>query len=147
MTERFETFTVLLNKISRNVKKIKNQELAEYGLRSAHVSCIYYLYAANSLTATELCERCEEDKATISRALDVLEEKGFIVCQSQATKRYKSLWNLTEKGQKAGQKVFNAVERVLEKVSAGLSDDHRKMFYSYLRIVSDNLEKITDTLA
>ena len=104
MTERFETFTVLLNKISRNVKKIKNQELAEYGLRSAHVSCIYYLYAANSLTATELCERCEEDKATISRALDVLEEKGFIVCQSQATKRYKSLWNLTEKGQKAGQK-------------------------------------------
>lgn len=147
MTERFETFTVLLNKISRNVKKIKNQELAEYGLRSAHVSCIYYLYAANSLTATELCERCEEDKATISRALDVLEEKGFIVCQSQATKRYKSLWNLTEKGEKAGQKVFNAVERVLEEVSAGLSDDHRKMFYSYLRIVSDNLEKITDTLA
>lgn len=44
MKERFETFTVLINRISRNIRKIKNQEMAEYHLRSAHVSCLYYLY-------------------------------------------------------------------------------------------------------
>ena len=37
MTERFETFTVLINRISRNIRKIKNHEMAEYDLRSAHV--------------------------------------------------------------------------------------------------------------
>jgi len=60
MKERFETFTVLINKISRNIRKIKNQEMAEYGLRSTHVTCLYYLYSAKSLTATELCERCAD---------------------------------------------------------------------------------------
>ena len=44
MEERFKTFTVLISKISRNIKKIKNQEMAEYGLRSVHVTCLYYLY-------------------------------------------------------------------------------------------------------
>ena len=76
MQERFETFTVLINRISRNIKKIKNQEMAEYNLRSAHVSCLYYIYTLKYATATDLCERCEEDKATISRALDHLETNG-----------------------------------------------------------------------
>ena len=147
MTERFEVFTVLINKISRNIKKIKNQEMAAYGLRSTHVSCLYYLYSAESLTATELCERCEEDKATISRALDFLEEKGFIVCESKSAKRYKTPLYLTEKGEEAGKKIYDAVTRVLEEVGVGLTDEQRKVFYSYLSIISDNLEKITEHLA
>ena len=55
--------------------------MAEYNLRSAHVSCLYYLYTSKGLTATDLCERCEEDKATISRAVDYLETNGFIICE------------------------------------------------------------------
>ena len=146
MKERFEIFTVLINKISRNIRKIKNQEMAEYGLRSTHVTCLYYLYSAKSLTATELCERCEEDKATISRALDFLEDKGFIECQSKAAKRYKTPLFLTEKGKEAGKKVFDAVDRVLDAVGVGLTDEQRKSFYAYLTIISDNLDKITDNM-
>ena len=29
MENRFETFTVLINRISRNIRKIKNQEMEE----------------------------------------------------------------------------------------------------------------------
>ena len=143
MTERFETFTVLINKISRNVKKIKNQEMATYGLRSTHVSCLYYLYSAGSLTATELCERCEEDKATISRALVFLEERGFVSCLSKTVKRYKSPLYLTEKGKEAAGKIHAAVNRVLDEVGVGLTDEQRKTFYAYLTVISGNLEKIT----
>ena len=146
MKERFETFTVLINKISRNIRKIKNQEMAEYGLRSTHVSCLYYLYSADSLTATELCERCEEDKATISRALDFLEDNGFIVRESKAAKRYKSPLFLTEKGKEAGEKIFAKVNYVLDEVGSGLTDEQRRAFYGYLTIISDNLEKVTDNL-
>ena len=79
MQERFETFTVLINRISRDIRKIKNQEMAAYHLRSAHVSCLYYIYSLGSVTSAELCEHCEEDKATISRAVDYLETNGFLL--------------------------------------------------------------------
>ena len=62
MQERFETFTVLINRISRDIRKIKNQEMADYHLRSVHVSCLYYVYSLGSVTSAELCEHCEEDK-------------------------------------------------------------------------------------
>ena len=119
--------------------------MAEYGLRSTHVSCLYYLYTADSLTATELCERCEEDKATISRALDYLEDKGFIVCETKAAKRYKSQMLLTEKGKEAGKKICDKVNFVLDEVSVGLTDEQRNDFYRYLAIISDNLEQATDS--
>lgn len=46
MEQRFKTFTVLINRISRNIRKIKNQEMAEYNIRSVHVSCLYFIYRA-----------------------------------------------------------------------------------------------------
>ena len=147
MNERFETFTVLINKISRNIRKIKNQEMAEYGLRSTHVSCLYYLYSADSLTATELCERCEEDKATISRALDFLEAYGFVEDRPKDAKRYKSPLFLTEKGREAGKCIFDAVDRVLDEVGIGLTDEQRTEFYRYLAVISDNLEAITEKMS
>ena len=140
MKERFETFTVLINKISRNIKRIKNQEMAEYGLRSTHVSCLYYLYSKRSVTATELCERCEEDKATISRSLDFLESNGYLTCDAKHAKRYRSPLVLTEKGMEAGKRITDKVNRVLEKTSIGLTEEERAAFYRCLSIISRNLE-------
>ena len=143
MKERFQTFTVLIAKISRNIKKIKNQEMAEYGLRSVHVTCLYYLYSSESLTATELCEYCEEDKATISRGLDFLEENGFITCESKLAKRYKSPLVLTEKGMEVGRKITEKINFVLDEICIDLTEEERNAFYRSLTVISDSLELCT----
>ena len=142
MKERFETFTVLINRISRNIRKIKNQEMAEYGLRSAHISCLYYLYTTDGATATDLCERCEEDKATISRALDYLETSGYLTCTSKSAKRYKSPLVLTEKGSIVGKQIADKIGAVLDTVSEGLTEEERIAFYRSLSIISHSLETV-----
>ena len=142
MEQRFETFTVLINRISRNIRKIKNQEMAAYGLRSAHISCLYYLYAGEGLTATELCERCEEDKATISRSLDYLESNGYLTCASKSPKRYKSPLMLTEKGREVGKKIADKISLVLDEISVGLTEGERLALYRSLTIVSESLDGV-----
>lgn len=142
MEERFGTFTVLINRISRNIRKIKNFEMAEYNLRSPHISCLYYLYRFNGLTATDLCERCEEDKATISRSLDYLEKNGYLSCETKSVKRYKSPLILTEKGELVGKKISEKIDRVLEDISVGLTEEERTRFYRSLSIISESLEKV-----
>ena len=142
MQERFETFTVLINRISRNIRKIKNQEMAEYNLRSAHISCLYYIYTLDRATATDLCERCEEDKATISRTLEYLETSGYIARDTESAKRYKSPLLLTEKGREAGKKIADKINGVLDAISDGLTEEERVAFYRSLSIISESLEKI-----
>ena len=142
MEERFETFTVLINRISRNIRKIKNHEMADYGLRSAHVSCLYYLYRERELTATDLCERCEEDKATISRALEYLETNGYLCCNSKSAKRYKSPITLTEKGKTVAKKIADKIDNVLDAISTSLTDEERQAFYKSLAIISESLDTV-----
>ena len=144
MYERFETFTVLIAKISRNIKKIKIREMAEHDLRSVHVSCLYYLYICESLTATELVERCEEDKATISRAIDYLETNGYLVSDTSVGKRYKTPLILSERGREVGEKIAAKIACVLDEISVGLTEEERAAFYRSLMIISDSLEAIVE---
>ena len=125
-----------MTKINRNIKRIKNREMREYGLKSPHVSCLYFLYLFGGLTATELCEKCEEDKATVSRSLGFLEQKG-----EQGKKRYNSPMELTEKGREAAGKIALKIDSVVENVGEDLSEGEREVFYRFLNKVSDKLEK------
>ncbi|MDO5123297.1 MAG: MarR family winged helix-turn-helix transcriptional regulator [Eubacteriales bacterium] len=144
MNKRFETFTVLINRINRNIRKIKNQEMAEYNLRSPHISCLYYIYKSSTITAADLCEKCEEDKATVSRSLDFLENKGYLTRESKFLKRYKSPLVLTEKGKEIAKKVDEKVSRVLELISTELSEEERLEFYRSLSLISTGLDKIAN---
>lgn len=144
MIDRFETFTLLLNRINRNIRKIKNREMEEYHLRSPHVACLYHLYLAKELTSTALCERCEEDKATISRSLDYLEKNGYLVCRTTAAKRYNSPLVLTEKGMEAGKQITEKINRILDEVSIDLSEDERAALYRSLGKISERLERVSN---
>ena len=144
MNKRFETFTLLINRISRSIRKIENQEMAEYNLRGNHISCLYYLYLSDGITATDLCERCEEDKATVSRSLDYLENGGYLVCESKKTKRYKSPLRLTEKGKEIGKKISDKIAYFLGEISTELTEEERLQFYHCLTSISKGLDSIAN---
>lgn len=94
------------------------------------------------MTAVELCEHCEEDKATISRAVSYLEEKGYLSCDSKSAKRYKSPLSLTEKGMEAGKHMAMKLEKVLAESNSGMTIEELSAFYRSLSIISKNLESI-----
>lgn len=145
MERRFETFTIQIAKISRNILKIKTEEMAEFNLKSPHVSCLYYLYKENeAMTAKELSDICNEDKGAISRSIEFLEKEGYLTCDSKTGKRYKSPLSLTEKGEKVGQIIVHKIDNILKNASEGLSEKNRKIFYDSLILISDNLQKICE---
>ena len=115
--------------------------MADYHLRSAHVSCLYYVYSLGSVTSAELCEHCEEDKATISRAVDYLETNGFLLRDTGA-KRYKSPLLLTDKGRDAGKRIAEKIGGILETISHALTENERIEFYRCLSTISRSLEAI-----
>jgi DNA-binding MarR family transcriptional regulator len=142
MEERFETFTVLINAISRSIHKLKAMEVAEFDLRSSHVSCLYYLYKMKSLTAKELCDICAEDKANISRAVKYLEENGYVRCDAKHAKRYQSPLTLTEKGEEIGERIACKIDRILFCAGDGVSEEDRQIMYRSLAVINENLHRV-----
>ncbi len=145
MEERYQLFTTLIARCARAVKRIKSSEMSEFNLKGLHVSCLYYAYVSEKpLTATELCEICDEDKANISRAIDMLEAGEYVECNSKTQKKYNCPISLTEKGREVAKSVASKIDNIVMLASRGLSDEDRKVFYSSLTLISNNLENICE---
>ena len=144
MKDRFKTFTILIYSISRSIRKIKTQEMTDFGLKSPHVSILYYLYKEDSMTSKELCDVCEEDKAAVSRSIDFLEKNEFLTCESKTEKRYKSPLMLTEKGRSTGKQIVEKIDRILQDASVGLTEENRCKFYESLLTINNNLKQICE---
>ncbi len=140
MHSRYKNFTFLITKINRCIHQIKSQVMSEFNLKSSHVSCLYYIYKENTLTAKELCDMCAEDKAAVSRAIVFLESEGYITCDSDAKKRYRALLRLTSKGQTVAQAISNRIDEVLSVASSGVKKEDRNIMYESLKKILNNLE-------
>ena len=143
MHKRFQTFTLLIAKISRNIRRIKSEAMVQFDLKSPHVSCLYYLYNNRALTAKELCDMCDEDKGAVSRSIAYLEEDGYVEYQVAENKKYKNKLTLTVKGKKVGKFILERINDVLLKSSEGICDEDRETLYRCLAIVSENLQQVS----
>lgn len=141
MNLRLEDFTFLIMRLNRSLKKLKNNRLAMGNYRTIHVTCMYYLYVYGAMTASELCKRCDEDKAAISRALKYLDENGCIVNPITQNCKYKNQIALTEKGRLLGQLVTVEVENIVQSLAPTLSMEERYTLFKLLTKLCDGLDK------
>lgn len=142
MQSRFELFTLLISRLSKEIKKIKTKETEEYCLSSPHVIIIYFLHKYNGMTLKELCDACLEDKASVSRSLDALRKKGLI--NSQNNNHYKNKLSLNEQGCLVATKLCEKIDIFVEIASSGIAEEDRKVMYSCLNIIYQNLKNVSD---
>lgn len=147
MINKFEVFTTQIAKIYKSIRRLKTIKSSKFNLKGPYVYCIYYLYKhTEGLTARELSTICDEDKGGISRALEFLEENGYIYCSSTAKKRYNSTLYLTDKGKNIGNEFVKIIDNIITIVGEGTTEEERKIFYKVLLSFSDNLQKISEDI-
>ncbi|MDE6273963.1 MAG: MarR family transcriptional regulator [Clostridiales bacterium] len=137
MENIFENFTITILKLNKLVQKIKNYEMQEYGLKTIHVMCGYYLKRRpEGLTASELAKLTLEDKAAISRAIKTMQEKGLVNYDANT---YSSPIRLTDAGLKFADDVCSKATRAVEAGSYDFTEAERVSFYKALSTIADNL--------
>ncbi len=143
MILRFEEFTRNISQAYKYILKIKSKEMGEYGLKASNVTCLFHLgQHPDGLTATELCEKCMEDKAGVSKSLSLLKEKGFVLQDDE--RKYKAKYTVTEEGRKVFDEIKTVIENIVCAVGDNLTEDERETFYRALGMIVKNLEKICE---
>ena len=143
MLGRFETFTLAISEISQCWNKIAADEMKAYGLKAAHAIYIISLYRNSGVTAAELCEICNKDKADISRSLSVMESSGLILREKTGDNAYRAKIFLTPKGVEAAEQIKQRVILAVQKAGSGLCETEREVFYKSLESILANLKKIS----
>ena len=144
MIGRFEVFTFGLSEISTSWNKIAADELKPFGLKGSYVIFLIALYKhPEGLTAANLSERCNRDKAEVSRAISAMEKKELIKRTNTTVNGYRANITLTEEGRKVTKELRDRVKLAVEKGGEGLTKEQRENFYTSLEIIGENLKKMS----
>lgn len=143
MLGRYEVLSAAISSMYHDIQKIERVEMAKFGLKGPHAQCLLALYRyTDGLTATELCDICDKDKAAISRTIAELQDSGMIARESNDGKRYRVKLTLTERGTAAAEAVSRRALVAVEMAGEGLQDEQRQVFYQVLNLISRNLHTI-----
>lgn len=149
MINRFQEFSVSIAALYRHIQKIERAEMVKYGLKG---STAQYLTALRlhreGLTASQLCEVCDKDKAAISRVIAELEEKGLVTREGRidgtATNRvYRARLVLTPQGEAIADHVLERATVAVEYAGRRLTDENRRVFYESMAILAHDLQIIS----
>ncbi|MBQ4585749.1 MAG: MarR family transcriptional regulator [Clostridia bacterium] len=142
-TERFTPFVLYIERISKNIKRIADEKMEPYGLRSAHVMCILQLgKSEGGLSSSALAEVCGVDKAFVSRITNELLEKKYITKQDGHQGKYKVKFVLTESGNQIHKIMNSIVMECLTQVDSRISMKKLEIFYEVLNDVDNGIASL-----
>jgi len=143
MIRKYELFSGAISSMYRDIQRIERTEMAKFGLKGPHAQCLLTMsHYPEGLTATQLCEACEKDKAAVSRILTELEQGGMILRTRRNGTLYRASLTLTEQGKKAAETVKERARLAVEQAGIGLDDAQREIFYRVLALIAGNLHAI-----
>jgi len=139
MEDRYIKFSLTVEQLAKNLQKLKNARMAEFGLRSVHVTCIVRLgQTVEGLTSAQLSEACDVDKSLVSRVIGELQEKGFVTYEV-CDKIYRRRIQLTESGMEVFYSLRHIIYEAVDAVRGTISDRDVEVFYSVLNYFDRNI--------
>lgn len=108
---------------SQNTREIYR---SRFGLTRPEWRVLVNLAEAETLTATDLCERVPLHKTKVSRALASLETRGWVTRETDDKDRRVAHAKLTRAGQRALDEIKPEMEAATEKLLAPLSPEERQ---------------------
>ncbi len=147
MIDRYEEFTHAVSAAYKYILKIKSFYMGKYDLKAAHVTCLHTLSRRDEgFTPTEICDITGEDKATISKALAALTEKGYVASKKDGLRKYKAKFHLTEEGKGISESISRFMVEAVGSCSRDASEEERKIFYRYFRSIVENMAAFSEKL-
>ncbi|WP_320035695.1 MarR family transcriptional regulator [Halarcobacter sp.] len=124
------------NKINQSLTKV----LKDFDVAPEQRAILDFIDQDNTLSQNELSKNLGKDKTTISRTLDALEKKSYIVrIPTQEDKRVKTI-NLTSEGQRVLDKTKIVIENFREAMIEDLSEDEVDIMFKLLDKISNNID-------
>jgi MarR family transcriptional regulator, organic hydroperoxide resistance regulator len=98
------------------------------------------LYVEAGLIQSEIATKTYKDKTNVTRILDVLSKKGYVVRESHEKDRRSSCIYLTDTGKSMFEDLIPYTKSINEQFIKGLSDEELKIFTSVLDRICNNAE-------
>ena len=118
--------------ILETMRNYTKAPLEKLGITHGHFITLLYISENEGLTQAQLAETHRKDRNIVSRNIDVLEEKGFVIRKRGIVDRRSFTIHLTDLGHSVISTHKNLIKESEQEALSNLSKDEIAIFYSLL---------------
>lgn len=133
------TVTSLLMEVSRLVRARFREQAQDWELTQPQWLALAHLNKTPGLTQSELAERLEVSKVTVTQLVDRLEKSGWLRREAHESDRRATRLQLTAKAEPVTAELWRVGAVVRGQALAGFSASEREQLESLLQRVKTNL--------
>ncbi len=124
---------ITILEVMRNYTK---KTLTKLGITHGHFITLLYISENEGVTQAQLAEIHRKDRNIVSRNIDVLEEKGFVIRKRGIVDRRSFSIHLTDLGHSVISTHENLIKESEREALRNLSKDEISIFYSLLNKIA-----------
>ncbi|WP_051919323.1 MarR family winged helix-turn-helix transcriptional regulator [Basilea psittacipulmonis] len=121
--------------IQLSMEKMINESMKPFDLTKTQWLPLYLISKYEQSTPAFLAEQCDVDTGAMTRTLDRIEKKGYIIRQRSQKDRRSVMIILTEKGQEILQQTLPFISNALDFHLRGFSQERKDLLLDMLKEV------------
>ncbi|MDF2523011.1 MAG: Transcriptional regulator, MarR family [Clostridiales bacterium] len=133
-------FGKLIRGITSNVNYYISVEIEKYGIKRGQFEYFLLIYSSPGINQLELARLKNVGKASVTKALKILEEDGFILRETDERDKRNTLCYITEKGKRIVDNLIHVKTNAEEELFKDFKDEDKLVFYKYLSMIQHNSE-------
>lgn len=145
MCDQNQKRPIVINKsiavLFRNSRVFMDQAMEQYGLSSGQYTYIFFLLDHHGANQEDISRGLELDKASTARALQKLEEAGFVYREQDLKDKRVNRVYLTQKGKNLSKPLIEASLKLQASLLEGVSEAETKQLLSLLEKLTNNVLK------
>lgn len=142
LSQLFESPMRIIGEVDKTLTCLLNRQLNKHGLDLTAEQCcvLFRLWENDGLNQNEIAKQTYKNKASISRHIHQLMEKGLIERAILENDKRNRLIFLTKSGKELKSIILEIFKDVESKIYIGVSNDEQQVFMSILNRVICNLQ-------
>jgi len=118
--------------ITSNVNLFIGSKIAKYGIKQGQYEYFLLIYSIPGINQLELAKMKNVGKASVTKALKILEEGQFIKRVTDEKDRRNTLCYLSENGKAIVHELLEVRTNVEDDIFEGFTEDDKNIFFNFL---------------
>lgn len=131
-------FGKMIRSTLSNVNSYISAQVEEYGIKQGQFEYFLLIYSSPGINQLELAKMKNVGKASVTKALKILEDDGFIKRITDEKDRRNILCYITGKGEAIAENLVTIKKEAERDLFVGFNDNDKEMFYNYLSLFHEN---------
>lgn len=140
-------FGKLIRSMTANINLYIGANIEQYGIKQGQFEYFLLIFMSPGINQLELAKMKNVGKASVTKALKILEEGGYITRMVDAQDKRNYRCYISEKGEAIVEHLMQVKESAENRIFQGFSEQDKETLFKYLNLMYTNSAELIQGIA